>query len=225
MLAEVGLQGLGERTRGTAVTNHRSSWVRRYEDTANIFYVKTYDYQSTWDRWRGALRNTGPWTTSRAAREHAALLWMRAHGFPCPAPIGVVETRRFGFLCRAILITAAFPGESVEALLPGLSSSDRTALGRAIGALVGHLHRLGFRDRNLDTRNLLAYRRVGDEWCVAKIDSPRFRLRRAGAVVDSLTRADWQRLLPQLVPYGLAEVAREAAELPMSVEPTSSPSN
>ncbi len=226
VLAEMGLLGLGDRSRGTVVTDHRSSWVRRYECNVNAFFVKTYDYPSAWDRWRGVLRNTGPWTASRAVREYTALMWMVAHELPCPAPIGVVETRHLGFLRRTILITAAFPGESVETLLPSLSATDRTALGLAIGALVGTLHRLGFRDRNLDTRNLLAHRtdptdRSDAGWCVAKIDSPRFRLRQAGSVDDALTRADWRRLLPQLVPHGLAEAAREGARLHSVVQPAS----
>lgn len=180
--------------------------------TAAHFFVKTYDYPTRRDRWRGWLRNTGPWTHSRAAREFDAMAWLRGHQVPTAEPIAVLETRRFGVLRRAILITAACPGAAADTLLPTLDPAEQADLAHAIGRLVGTLHRLGFRDGNLDLRNLLAHRRP-DGWCVAKIDSPRFRLRRPGLAEDRWTRRDWARLSPQLQPYGLAAVARAAASM------------
>lgn len=202
---------LGERGCGRPVTDHRSTWVRVITSASQEYYVKTYDYPTTADQWRGALRNTGPWNRSRAAREFDAMAWMRLHAVPSATPVGVLEARRFGFLRRAILLTEGFVGASVASLLPELASTDREALGTAIGALVGRLHALGFRDRNLDTRNLLATRNGNGPWCVVKIDSPRFVLRRPGAADDALAAADWARLLPQLEPFGIAAVARRAA--------------
>ncbi len=196
---------------GAAIVTHRSSWVRRIETALGTAYLKTYEYVS----WKERLHNLGRWTApgrpSRAAREFDALTWIRGHGLPAPEPIAVHEWRSFGFLVRATLVTAAFPGESVEALLPSLPKEDQDALARAVGGLVGRLHRLGFRDRNLDTRNLIAHRDEGGRWVVAKIDSPRHRLRGEGAANDDLARADWDRLLPQLAPFGVDRVARNAA--------------
>lgn len=140
------------------------------------------------------------------------MAWLQAHQVPTAEPIAVFETRRFGLLRRAILVTAACPGTAADALLPTLAPTEQTDLARAIGRLVGSLHRLGFRDGNLDLRNLLAHRRP-DGWCVAKIDSPRFRLRRPGPAADRWTRRDWARLSPQLQPYDLAAVARAAAAM------------
>src|SRR5690606_36891604 len=139
----------------------------------------------------------GPWRRSRAAREFDALAWMAAHGLSAPAPIAVFERRRFGLLARAVLVTAASPGTTASDCLPELPPDERFAAAAAIGAFVASLHALGFRDRNLDLRNLLVQRRPGGGWLVEKIDSPRHRLRR-GAGPDALSRADWQRLLPQL---------------------------
>ncbi|MBL8750527.1 MAG: phosphotransferase [Planctomycetes bacterium] len=196
---------------GAAVATHRSSWVRRIETPRGTVYLKTYEYRS----WADRLRNLGKWTapgrSSRAAREFDALSWLRGHGLPAPEPIAAHEWRTFGFLRRTTLVTAAFPGESVATLLPNLPNDDRDALARAIGGLVAHLHRLGFRDRNLDTRNLVAHRGRDGRWVVAKIDSPRHRLLHAGAANDHLARADWDRLLPQLAPFGVDQVARNAA--------------
>lgn len=85
------------------------------------------------------------------------------------------------------------------------------AVAAAIGELVGRLHHLGFRDRNLDLRNLLV-QRTAEGWQIAKIDSPRWRLVRPGARIDAATRADWLRLGPQLAAFGVLEAARAAAD-------------
>ena len=211
---------LGERTFGTPIVDHRSSWVRCVHILATRFFIKTYDYATAADRWRGWLRNTGPLSHSRAAREFDAMTWLRGHQVPTAEPIAVLETRRFGLLRRAILVTAACPGIAADVLLPTLAPAGQAALARAIGRLVGTLHRLGFRDGNLDLRNLLAHHHAND-WCVAKIDSPRFRRCRPGPAEDRWTRRDWARLSPQLQQYGLAAEARAAASTATSAGPAS----
>lgn len=204
--AELGARGPA----GVVVTDHRTSWVRRVDTTLGSFFVKTYEY-ATWDsRVRAALRHTGPIVRSRAAAEFDALRWMQERGLPAAEPLAVYERRGCLLLRTAILVTRAFCGEPVERLLPQLDLPARAELARAIGEFVGRLHALGFRDRNLDLRNLLAARDVpGGAWRIAKIDSGRHVLgRRAG---DALARADWRRLLPQLEPYGVAASARTSA--------------
>lgn len=201
---------LGERGCGEPVTNHRSSWVRLIRIGSDTFYIKTYDYPTFSSRWRGALRNTGPWNRSRAAREYDALVWMLEHDFVAPRPLAVVEWRVGGLLRRAVLITAEFLGSPVDRLLRSLGDRDRETLAQAVGKLVHDLHRAGFRDRNLDARNLIADRDAAGRWVLAKIDSPRHRLHRPGDRVDRWVRADWARLLPQLAPFGVADVARAA---------------
>lgn len=198
------------RADGRVVTDRRTSWVREVRIDARRFFVKSYEYDTWASRLRDFGHRTGAWARSRAAAEFDALVWMRRHGLPAPEPILVGERRCCGFLARAVLVTAAFPGEPVDRLLPGLDSGDRTALAAAIGDLVARLHRLGFRDRNLDLRNLLAHRDEAGAWVVAKIDSPRHRLRAPGTR-DRLTRADWQRLLPQLAGHGLDAAAKAGA--------------
>lgn len=196
---------------GEIVTERRSSWVRRADTPAGALYVKTYDYPS----WRARLRDfgkrTAPWGRPRAVAEFDALAWLRAHGEAAPEPLAALVWRRLGFVTRATLVTAAFPGIAADALLPTLPTVERTAAAAAIGAFVHRVHALGFRDRNLDLRNLLLARADhGATWTVAKIDSPRFVLRRPGPPRDALAAADWRRLLPQLDAWQLAAIARDA---------------
>lgn len=202
---------LTDGTLGVAVVRHRSSWVRRFPTDRGDLYVKTYDYPTWRDRAGNWGKHTAPWRRSRAANEARALTWLRDHGFAAPRPLAVYEWRRLGFVRRAALLTEAFAGEPADRALAASDPVARTAIASAIGALVRALHERGFRDRNLDLRNLLV-RRHGDAVIVAKIDSPRFRLVRPGDRDDRLRRADWRRLLPQLAPYGVtAEPALRSA--------------
>lgn len=219
LAAALGLAGIGElagRELGSPVKHSRSSWVRRCETPRGDYYVKTYEYQTWVDRLRGALRCTGPLVPSRARREAAALTWLRSHGFAAPRPVGVLEQRHLGFVRRALLVTEAWPGQPLDRLLPALLRADQERLATDLGTLVGRLHRAGFRSRNLDLRNVLATDTDG-RFELALLDAPRFRLRRPGAGEDSLARADWRRLLPQLAALQLEHCAlagRAAATAP-----------
>ena len=202
---------ISRRDIGDPVTDHRSSFVRRLATSRGTVFAKTYEYASWGDRLRAFWRWTAPFRGSRAAREFDALAWMRGLGLEAPEPIAVAETRRAGLLCRATLVTAGFDGEPSSTLFPTLPEANRRQLACAIGELVGALHALGFRDGNLDLRNVIA-RRAGHGFVVAKIDSPRHRLVGAGRVPDRFTAADWRRLSPQLAAFGVADVARAAAD-------------
>lgn len=201
---------IASRQLGRSVADHRSSWVREVQCERGSAFLKTYEYASWADRCRDFGKRTAPWGRPRAVAEFDALTWLRSHGLPAPAPLAVWVWRRWGLLARATLVTTAFPGAPADRLLPQLGPGERRDLARAIGRLVGRLHSLGFRDRNLDLRNLLVARDRG-EFVVAKIDSPRFRVRAAGRTDDALARADWARLLPQLAPWGVDGDARAAA--------------
>lgn len=204
-----GFQRLTARDFGVPVTDHHTSWVRRVRSASAEWYVKTYDYPGAGARWRGALRNTGPWTRSRPAREFDALAWLRENGFGGPRPVAALEWRAV-LLRRAALVTEAWPGEPLDRLLARLDPSAGAALAAALGRFVGALHRAGFRDGNLDLRNLLAANGDGG-WQLAKIDSPRWRCVGAGPPRDRAAAADWRRLLPQLRPFGLEHAVRAAA--------------
>ncbi len=199
---------LSSRQLGDLVTDHRSSWVRRILAGTGEYYVKTYDYPTWRDRIRGVGRNT--WLrTSRVRRESAALQWLRDHGFGGPEVLAVIEERHLGLLSRGVLVTASWPGESLDRLLPRLLESQRTELLKALKSFVVHLHRAGFRDRNLDLRNILARTiKAGGEtdegWQLVKIDSPRHRITGSGRDDDALARADWCRLDSSLAQLGLA---------------------
>jgi hypothetical protein len=157
------------------------------------------------------MRNTGPFVRSRAAREFDALTWLAAHTSPAVLPCAVFEQRRCGLLVRAILVTLEGPGEPLDQVLPGFDTAARRVLAGALGRFVKRLHELGFRDGNLDLRNLLASRDERGGWQFVKIDSPRFRLRRPGPARDRWASADWHRLLPQLAAFGVADAARSAS--------------
>jgi hypothetical protein len=202
---ELGSRGLGE-----PVTDRRSSWVRRLATAQGHVFVKTYEYKSWASRFRDFGKRTGPWAAPRTVREFTALAWLRDHGFPGPEPIVALVWRRLGFVRRTTLVTTAWPGRPADDVLASLGPAERREVGDAVGTLVGRLHALGFRDRNLDLRNLLVDR-GSDGWNIAKIDSPRFRLRAPGRADDALARADWARLAPQLDAFDIADDARRAA--------------
>ena len=201
---------LGDPDLGEAIATSRTSWVRRVESSLGPFFVKTYVYPTTWERLRAAARWTGPWRPSRALREARALAWLDRTGFTVPSVLGVHETRSLGLLTRAILVTSAWPGDRVDRWLEAATPTERLEIAAALGQLVGRLHHLGFRDGNLDLRNLLG-RRAGSTIALAKIDSPRFRLRPPGRTDDRLTRADWRRLTPQIERFGIAAEVVAAA--------------
>ena len=115
-----------------------------------------------------------------------------------------------GFVRLAMIATLSWPGRPIDRLLPDLEPSEGVALAREVGRLLRRLHQAGFRDGNFDLRNLLAQRQSDGTWQLAKIDSPRFAIVRAGRADDRRAHADWQRLLPQLQPFGLTEHARQA---------------
>jgi hypothetical protein len=192
---------LPSRELGERVTDHRSSWVRRLSTPLGDIFLKTYEYKSWASRFRDFGKRTGPWAEPRTGREFDALQWLWQHGLPAPTPLAALVWRRLGFVWRTTLITTAFPGQPASECLPALGAAERIGIGRAIGTLVGRLHALGFRDRNLDLRNLLVARDA-QGWHVAKIDSPRYRLVAPGNRDDHLARADWRRLEPQLQALG-----------------------
>ena len=130
-------------------------------------------------------------------REWDALDWLRRNGFAGPQPLIAAEDRRFGFLRRGVLITEEWDGQPSDRVLAELAQKEADELIEAIEEFVRRLHAKGFRDRNLDLRNLLV-RRVGRAWEIAKIDSPRWRLVRGVSSDDRLARADWARLQAQI---------------------------
>lgn len=202
--AAAGLEAPGERGFGAAVTDHRSSWVRRAATGTTCCHIKTYDYPHAADRWRGAGRNT--WLApSRAHREALALRWLLDHGLGHVAPVAVIEWRtpawlgRLGLLRRAVLVTETWVGAAATEVLPRLDAQTRTALLDALVAHVERLHAAGFRDGNLDLRNLLVRKAADGSWQCTKIDSPRWHVRTTPR--DAAWRADWDRLLPQLAAH------------------------
>jgi hypothetical protein len=210
-LGQPDAQRLADPGLGHPIATSRSSWVRHIESAASGYFIKVYNYQSLAGRLRGIRRNTGPCTQSRALREARALLWLAKQGFPAPRPVVVLEARRWKLLTKAVLVTVAWPGQRLDRLLPELPSVRRQQLAQDLGRFVAEMHRRGFRDRNLDLRNLLARERPDQTFELAKIDSGRYRILAPGRGEDALARADWDRLLPQLEPFGLASVVRHAA--------------
>ncbi len=196
------LEELSSRDLGVVITDHRSSWVRSTTVGTRNVYIKTYDYPTPADRYRGIGRTTFA-APSRAAREWAALAWFDAMGFVAPQPLLLGEARRFGFLRRAVLITEAW-GTSAQEILPDLTGTEAAELAEAIRRAVRAWHAAGLRDGNLDLRNVLVRRDEGaspPRWDVAKIDSPKWRHVRAGREDDARAHADWQRLEAELGRY------------------------
>lgn len=203
---------LGSRAFGEVVTDRRTSFVRRLRNDSGDYHVKCYEYATWRSRIGGFWRFTGPFSRSRAAREFDALTWLGQNAPPAAQAVAVFESRRLGLVHQAILITATFAGEPLSTRLARCHDTEkRTAIADALGRYIGRLHRLGFRCRNLDLRNLIADTDEQGEVQIALIDSPRYRLRRPGQAPDALSEADWRRLLPQLAPFGLGARTRAAA--------------
>jgi hypothetical protein len=201
--ARSALQDVGEATLGMPVVTHRTSWVRLVQIDGSDYFVKTYRYQGAFARGR-AWRWTAPWRRTRVSREYDALAWMRANGFEAPEPVAALEWRHLGFACQATLITRRWPGTNLADLLPQLDPEQRLRLAEALGRAIRALHEAGFRDGNLDLRNLLAAGGA-PSWRIAKLDSPRFRLRTPGDRWDRWRRRDLARLRPQLADFGLVD--------------------
>jgi hypothetical protein len=193
-LASIAPEGPVPGPHASLVKAARSSWVHRLEAGPDIYYFKTYAY---------AMPRTLLSSRARAVREYEACVWLRRNGFEAPRPVAAGERRAMLLIRRCALITAAWSGDSLALLLPTLAQSERDHLAKSLIDLVRAWHRLGYRDRNLDLRNLLARRR-GPDWHVAKLDSPRWCLVPFGTVNDRLATADWLRLLPQLHEAGVS---------------------
>lgn len=210
----------GDRGAGVSITSNRTSWVQRLHCDAGTFYLKTYEYATWSSRIGQLLRRPGSVLAGRAAREFAALQWLASHGFAAPEAIAHGACRVGGLVHRGLLISGEWPGERVDHLVHSGSDPALAGLAEAVGRFVAQLHRAGFRDRNLDARNLLARPATPTSplptatsavaWTVAKLDSPRFVLRRPGPADDALAAADWQRLLSPL-PAAFAAQVRAAA--------------
>lgn len=204
-LAAAGIQGLDELCdprQGREVVTHRSSWVRQLDlGTAGSFFIKTYNYATWNDRLRGLGRTT--WLApSRADREARAYKWLARNGFVTPRQWFAWDQRQLGMLRRAALLSAAVPGDTLEQLLPCLAPPAQVELLGALGAWVSRLHALGFRDRNLDLRNIVATTSPRG-WSLAKIDAPRWRRRGPDRTPDRLCTQDWARLEASIRTLGL----------------------
>ena len=209
-IAECGLSDLATLSSpslGEHVTQHETSWVRRWTDGSSVYYIKTYDYPKWGARFKGLGRNTFL-AESRPQREQRALKWLADHGVPIPRVQAVIESRVLvalagGFLARGVLVTEAWEGEPLPALLSILPSDQCTEVLKYLHTFVTRLHSAGFRDRNMNLRNILA-RKKGEDWQFAKIDSPRFRLVAPGPSKDTWAQEDWQRLNQDLAAMHLS---------------------
>ncbi len=208
-LAECGLSdlaALSSRSLGEHAAGHGTSWVRRWEDGATAYYIKTYNYPTWASRWRGVGRNTFL-AESRPQWEQRALAWLANHGFSAPRVRAVIESRILGalaggFLTRGVLVTEAWDGKPLPNLLKDLPFDQHSEVIERLREFVIRLHTAGFRDRNLNLRNILG-RQVDDRWQFAKIDSPRFRLVTPGPAKDAWAQEDWQRLDLDLEEFAL----------------------
>ena len=194
------LATLARGTEGERVVGSRSSWVVRMRRGAMDCHVKTYVYPGLRDRVRGWFRTT-LLAPSRAEREVAAARWLLARGFAAARPLLLAEQRGFSGVRVAVVATETVVGERLDQWLPVVDESRRRDVLRALAAWVEELHGAGFRDRNLDLRNLILL--PGDRRRFAKVDSPRFVITKSKGP-DALSRADVARLTASLAAIGLA---------------------
>lgn len=192
------LAAFAQGNEGERVVGSRSSWVVRMRLGAMDCHVKTYVYPRLRDRVRGWFRNT-LLAPSRAEREATAAQWLLAHGFAAARPLLLAEQRGLSGLRVAVLATETVVGERLDHWLPTLDGARQRDVLRALARWLDELHGAGYRDGNLDLRNLLLL--AGDPPRFAKVDSPRFVVTGSKGP-DALSRADVTRLTASLAAMG-----------------------
>ncbi|MCR4315575.1 MAG: lipopolysaccharide kinase InaA family protein [Planctomycetes bacterium] len=116
--------------------------------------LKLYKYPTKYDKWRGLLRGTFLGTPA-ARREASNLHRLSAHKLS-PKVFDYREERRYGFLCRAVIVM-----EFLEGFLPMqtyLELGDEALTRSIMDAVldrVNAMHALGFEHRDLFPRNIL----------------------------------------------------------------------
>lgn len=159
------------------IRRSRTSWVEHFVDEDGAWYLKTYRYDGLRAALRGAFRNTFA-APSRARREARALELLAAAGVQADLEAEFLESRRFGFLREALLLTRDFGGSDLAEKLQEKPEDAGLELEgwRALGRFVQALHDAGLRDPDLKARNLLLRRGEDGAWRFAKIDASSSRI-------------------------------------------------
>jgi hypothetical protein len=140
-------------------------------------YRKRYWYPALKGKLNGFFRNTF-FGRSRAAVEFKNMNRLHAMGHSKVLPLAFGEERRLRLLCRAFILTEhvaetrSLDGCLKEETFIHAPNEERKVFLCALGRWVGRLHSIGYRDRDLFTRNILVHG-THCECSFSKIDSPK----------------------------------------------------
>ena len=173
-----GQEGLRQRYAAALVESARSSRIVRFETPRDpggrTIYLKEYLDRSPLDWLKRFLRR------GRAVRAFDASLMLAEAGFLTPTIVAAGQVRRGLLGRRSFLATEAVEGTRPihEYLIAGrrengtCSLHDRRKLLRAIGQIVGQMHRMGIVHGDLRPGNILV-RKSADRWEFFFIDNER----------------------------------------------------
>jgi tRNA A-37 threonylcarbamoyl transferase component Bud32 len=233
-LAAAGLRNAADLLQlgGSATHHHMGTFLELpVAGTCGRFYLKRYAYPGWGASW-GLLGRGTLWGTAPELNEFRALAWLRGHGLPAAKPIAAAARRHAGRLVAHALLTEVVEGAvDLDRRLHDPADPLRVSRGlrrrflQRLGEVIGRMHALGFRHRDLHARNVLV-QAEDDEVALWLIDCRRGgRGLRQGphhdlACLDRdlrglLTRGDRRRLLgAYLAPGGDAKaVVRRVAAI------------
>ncbi len=142
----------------------------RVDLSGQAFFLKRYNC-------RGFLYSLGnAFRCSRAVRTWLVNLKFQDLGLPVQEPLLCLEERRFRFLKRSYLLSGFYENsQSLMEVWPQLAESEKDALLRKLGTVLGSLHRHGGIHGDLKWYNILVRRgEEGLDPVIVDLDGSRF---------------------------------------------------
>jgi tRNA A-37 threonylcarbamoyl transferase component Bud32 len=152
------------------------------------FFLKRYNQRGMIHTAKTIFRPSRPWRVRKLA------VHLIQNGVNTPAPVAILEERRFGLLMRSYLVTEYVPGERIRAFMSRRVKDSGWQAGTVAGVagLIAKLHASGVCHRDLKANNILLETDKGKErlWLI-DLDGARLK----SDISDKDRIADLGRLL------------------------------
>lgn len=152
------------------------------------FFLKRYNQRGMIHTAKTIFRPSRPWRVRKLA------VHLIQNGVNTPAPVAVLEERRFGLLMRSYLVTEYVPGERIRVFMSRRVKDAGWRAGTVAGVagLIAKLHASGVCHGDLKANNILLENDKGKErlWII-DLDGARLK----PAISDRERTADLGRLL------------------------------